>query len=178
MTTHASGSTCVFVSAGIPVSNDLIGYAALSWTALGEVTQLSELLTTHRQIPVFNMMTNKEYVVKGQEQPSIFNMVVGYDVYDVGQILMSAQRRVNGALTAFKLVDALGIITFFSASVLSEGARYGGASDTVLTPYALGLQAPRAGDTIVIDSRDYGGFELREDGFSELREDDTKELRE
>ena len=150
MTTHVSGLTCISVSAGVPATNDATGYAALTFTQIGELNSVGDLVTKHATSTFINFCTNKSSVVKGVVEPIMMSIVVGNDRDDAGQTLMTTARQSVTGKYAFKLLESNGDIQYFRAFVLSEGTQFKSVNDVVLTPYDLGLVAPATGEIIIV----------------------------
>ena len=150
MTTHVSGLTCISVSAGVPATNDATGYAALTYTAVGEINSIGDLVTKHATTTFVNFCTNKSSVVKGVEEVIMFQMVVGNDRDDAGQTLMTTARQNLTGKYAFKMVESNGDIQYFRGFVLQEGTQFKSVNDVVMTPYEIGLVTAATGQTIIV----------------------------
>ena len=90
MTTRTSAGTTFKVSASTPATWDAAGYAALTYTTVGEITNFGEFdrvynLVTHN--PVSNRGTVKK---KGSFNEGQMALQLGLDTDDTGQILMKA----------------------------------------------------------------------------------------
>jgi len=82
-----SAGTTFKISAGTPATFDGTGYAALTYTAVGEITDLGEFgreyaLVTHQ--PVGSRGTRK---FKGSFNEGTITLSLGLDTDDAGQIL-------------------------------------------------------------------------------------------
>lgn len=90
MSTRTSAGSTLKISAATPATFDAAGYAALTFTAVGEITNFGELgrvyaLVTHN--PVGNRGTVKK---KGSFNEGTMDLQLGLDTDDAGQILMKA----------------------------------------------------------------------------------------
>ena len=90
MTVRTSAGTTLKISAGTPATFDAAGYAALTFTNVGEVTDLGEFgrefaLVTHN--PIGSRGTVKK---KGSFNEGTMALKLGLDTDDAGQILTKA----------------------------------------------------------------------------------------
>ncbi len=90
MTVKSTAGSTFKISAGVPATFDAAGYAALSFTTVGEITNYGEFgrefaLITHN--PVATRGTQK---LKGSFNEGSINLQLGLDTDDAGQILMKA----------------------------------------------------------------------------------------
>ena len=150
MTTHVVGGTCLSVSAGIPATNDAAGYTALTWTQIGELSTIGDIVTKHATSTFINMCTNKSSVIKGVEDLINVMITVACDRGDAGQTLMTTARQSINGVYAFKVAESNGSFQYFRARVLSEGTQFKSVNDVVFTPYDLGLVAQPTGQTVII----------------------------
>jgi hypothetical protein len=87
MTVKTTAGTTIAISAGVPATFNSAGYAALSYTSIGEVTNFGEFgrvyqLVTHN--PVSSRGTQK---FKGSYNEGTMNLQLGLDTDDAGQVL-------------------------------------------------------------------------------------------
>jgi hypothetical protein len=90
MTVRTSAGSTFKLSAGVPATFNGAGYAALTYTAVGEITDFGEFgreynLTTHN--PVGNRSTQK---FKGSFNEGSLTLQLGLDNADAGQTLCQA----------------------------------------------------------------------------------------
>lgn len=117
MPVRTSATTTLAISAGIPATFNNAGYVALSYTAVGEVTNYGEFgreysLVTHN--PVASRGTQK---LKGSFNEGSIALQLGLDTDDAGQILM---KTANGSdnLYAFRITTANGDIYYFQGLIM------------------------------------------------------------
>ena len=89
MTVQTSAGSTLAISAGVPATQDATGYNALTYTLVGEVTDLGEFgkefnLVTH--IPLASRRVQK---FKGSYNNGTLAVTMGRDTTDAGQILMN-----------------------------------------------------------------------------------------
>lgn len=118
MTVRTSAGSTLQITASAPATFNAAGYAALVFSAIGEITDFGEFgreynLVTHN--PVGSRGTVK---LKGSFNEGQMNLQLGLDNDDAGQIL--AQTAVDDdANYSFKLTLQNGDIYYFQAQVMS-----------------------------------------------------------
>ena len=122
MTVRTTATTTLKISAGVPATFDAAGYAALSYTSVGEVTNYGEFgrefeLVTHN--PVASRGTQK---LKGAFNEGAIALQLGLDTDDAGQILMKAASN-SDSLYAFLITTANGDKYYFQG--LTMGFKVG-----------------------------------------------------
>lgn len=151
MAKYSGAGTCLSVSAAAPTTHDAAGFAALTWTQVGELESIGELKITHATVTFASLCTGKTSVTKGAEEAVTVPVVVALDRDDAGQTLMTTARKSLTALYSFKIAESNGDIVYFRAYVMSEVVTGGaGVNDIKKGGYDLGLNAPTSGDTAVV----------------------------
>lgn len=107
MTVKTTATTILRVSAGIPATFDAAGYAALTYTTVGEITSIPEFgrefqLTTHN--PIATRGTQK---YKGSFNEGSIALAMGLDTDDAGQVIMKAAA-LSDSLYAFLITTSVG----------------------------------------------------------------------
>ena len=117
MAIKTNAGSVISVSAGIPATFDETGYAALTWTVVGNVENVPgrgrEYVITNFN-PVTTRATQK---FKGSYDEQDATLTVAYDPDDGGMVILKAGLNLD-ANYAFKIVDQGGDVTeYFSAQV-------------------------------------------------------------
>ena len=115
---QTSAGTTIAISAVLPATDDAAGYAALTWAAIGEVTDLGEFgreyaTVTHN--PVASRRTIKR---KGSYNDGTMVLQLALDRDDAGQILVKTALA-SDANKAFRITYQDGSKDYFSAMVMS-----------------------------------------------------------
>jgi hypothetical protein len=148
---YSGSGTCLSVSAAAPATHDATGFAALTWTQVGELESIGEFTINHATVNFTNLCTGKTSVAKGAEEAVTVAVGVALDRDDAGQTLMTTARKSLTAVYSFKIQEANGDIVYFRAHVMSERITGGsGVNDTKMGGYSLGVKAPSTGDTAVV----------------------------
>jgi len=151
MATYSGAGTCLSVSAAAPATHDSAGFAALTWTQVGELETLGELTVNHATVSFTSLCSGKTTVSKGAEEAITVEVTVAMDRDDAGQALMTTARKSLTAVYSFKIEEANGDIIYFKALVLKERIAGGsGVNDTKMGGYTLGVKAPATGDTAIV----------------------------
>lgn len=90
MSIESVAGTTLHISAATPATFDDTGYAALTWTAVGEITDLGEFGRVYNVIkhnPIGSRGTGKR---KGSYDEGALNLKLALDTDDAGQILCKA----------------------------------------------------------------------------------------
>lgn len=150
MTVRTSAGTTLHVSASNPATYNVAGYEALSFTAVGEITDFGEFgreyaLVTHN--PVGNRGTVKK---KGSFNEGTMNMSLGLDTDDAGQIILKAASLSDNDYS-FKVTTQNGDIYYFQAQVMNFKVGVGSVDTITSATVALELTTNSAGVGIVED---------------------------
>jgi hypothetical protein len=148
MTVRTSAGTTLKVSSAAPATFNSTGYAALTFTAVGEITDLGEFgreyaLVTHN--PVGTRGTQK---FKGSFNEGTMNLSLGLDTDDAGQVLMKAASLADSAYS-FEVVTQNGDKYYFQAMVMSFKVGVGSVDSITTASCTLELTTSSGGVGIV-----------------------------
>ena len=148
---YTGSGTCVSVSASNPATHNAAGFAALTYTQLGELESLGEINIRHDSASFANLCTGKTTIIKGAEQGIEFDITVAMDRDDAGQAIMTTARKGLNDKVAIKIVDNAGDTVYVLAYVMGERIAGGaGVNDVRMNVYSLGVIAPTNADTAVV----------------------------
>lgn len=150
MTVRTSAGTTLKVSASAPATFNVAGYSALTFTAVGEITDLGEFgrefaLVTHN--PVGTRGTQK---FKGSFNEGTMNLTLGLDTDDAGQVLMKAASLADSAYS-FEVTTQNGDTYYFQAMVMSFKVGIGSVDSITTATCTLELTTSAGGVGIVED---------------------------
>ena len=150
MTVRTSAGTILKVSASAPATFNTAGYSALTFTAVGEITDLGEFgrefaLVTHN--PVGTRGTQK---FKGSFNEGTMNLTLGLDTDDAGQVLMKAASLADSAYS-FEVTTQNGDTYYFQAMVMSFKVGIGSVDSITTATCTLELTTSAGGVGIVED---------------------------
>ena len=148
MTVRTSAGTIFKVSAASPATFDATGYGALTYTPVGEITDLGEFgreysLVTHQ--PVGSRGTQK---FKGSFNEGTMSLSLGLDTDDAGQIIMKAASLSDNNYS-FMVTTQSGDRYFFQAKVMSFKVGVGSVDSITTATSTLELTTNAAGIGIV-----------------------------
>lgn len=149
MTVATTAGTTIAVSASAPATYDSTGYAALSYTSVGEVTNLGEFgreyaLVTH--MPIGSRAVQK---FKGSYNEGQIAMQVGLDTDDAGQDLLYTAVT-SDSNYSFKVTAQNGDVYYFIAKVMTFKRNFGGVDDITSASITLEITSSSAGVGVVI----------------------------
>lgn len=148
MPVRTSAGTTIKLSAGTPASFNSAGYAALTWTTIGEVTDLGEFgreynLVTHN--PLGSRGTVKK---KGSFNEGSITMQLGLDTDDAGQILAKTASNSDSDYS-FEIATQNGDKYYFQAQVMSFKVGVGSIDQITAATIMLEITTNSAGVGIV-----------------------------
>lgn len=148
MAVRTSAGTTLKVSSAAPATFNTAGYTALTFTAVGEVTDLGEFgreyaLVTHN--PVGNRSTQK---FKASFNEGTINLSLGLDTDDAGQILMKAGLVSDNAYS-FEVATQNGDKYYFAAMITSWKVGVGSVDSITTASCTLELTTSSGGVGIV-----------------------------
>lgn len=148
MPVRTSAGTTIKLSAGTPATFNSAGYAALTWTTIGEVTDLGEFgreynLVTHN--PLGSRGTVKK---KGSFNEGSITMQLGLDTDDAGQILAKTASNSDSDYS-FEIATQNGDKYYFQAQVMSFKVGVGSLDQITAATIMLEITTNSAGVGIV-----------------------------
>lgn len=129
----AAGAT-IEISAGLPATYNAAGFAALTFSGIGEVTDIPEYsrvynLVTHN--PLADRRTVKR---KGSFNDGSLTVLMALDRDDAGQVILQTALNSDNSFS-FKITMQDGSIDYFTAQVLSYTTNIG-TVDNIVTAAA------------------------------------------
>lgn len=151
MSQYTGSGTCVSISSAAPATHDATGFAALTYTTLGELETVGEINARHESVNFVNLCSGKTSLIKGAEQGIEFDLGTAMDREDAGQALMTTARKSLTAKVSIRVVDSAGDTCYMQAYVMGERIAGGaGPNDVRMNVYNIGVVAPATGDTVVV----------------------------
>lgn len=150
MTVRTSAGSTLGISSANPATFNVAGYAALTFTSIGEITDFGEFgreynLVTHN--PVGDRGTVK---LKGSFNEGQMTLQLGLDTDDAGQLL--AKGAVNSDNNhSFELTTQNGDIYYFQAQVMSFKIGVGSVDQVTSATIMLEITTAAGGVGVVED---------------------------
>lgn len=150
MAIQSAAGASIGISASAPATYNVAGYEALTYTTIGEVTDLGEFgreynLITHN--PIDTRATKK---LKGSYNEGQISMTVGLDTADAGQTLCATAAS-SDSNYSFKVTLQNGAIYYFPAQVMSFKRSIGSVDNVVSATIALEITSSSGGVGVVAD---------------------------
>lgn len=147
MTASTAAGATLSISSSLPATENESGYGAVSYTPIGEVTDIPEFgkqyaLVTHN--PIATRKTNK---IKGSYNSGSVTLALARDPADDGQVVAQAALD-SDANYAFELEFGDGSIQYFQAKVMS----YTTGTGTVDSIVASSIQLEIDTDVVEVDA--------------------------
>lgn len=150
MTVRSSAGTSIGISATAPATFNVAGYSALSFTNIGEVTDLGEFGREYNLITHNPLATRGTVKLKGSFNEGSISLQLGLDTDDAGQILAKAAS-VSDNDYSFKVTTQNGDDYYFQAKVMSFKVGVGSVDSVTTATITLELTSSSAGVGVVED---------------------------
>ncbi len=152
MAVNTSAGTTIGISAATPATYDAAGFAALTFSIIGEITDLGEFgreyaLVTHS--PLGSRGTQKR---KGSFNAGSITLQMALDNDDAGQVLLKTAAN-SDDLYSFEVTEQDGTVDYFQASVMSFRKGIGGVDSITSATSTLEINTHSTGvDTIEVQA--------------------------
>lgn len=149
MTVQTSAGTTIAISAGNPATFDAAGFAALTFTAIGEVGSIDGDLGRIYELVTWNNLASRATVKKkGTYNSGSLTLQIGIDRDDAGQVLALAARD-SDANHSFKLTLQDGTVIYFQGVVMSFPLTPGGPNSITSGTISIEITADDSGNDFV-----------------------------
>lgn len=118
MTVRSSAGSTIAITAAAPATFNAAGYTALTFTEIGEVTDLGEFGREYNLITHNPLKTRSTVKLKGSYNEGSITLGLALDTKDAGQVLAKAASQ-SDANYYFKLTTQNGDVYYFPAQVMS-----------------------------------------------------------
>lgn len=150
MVARTSAGTVIAVSAGVPATFDNTGFAALTYTPIGEVTDLGEFGREYALVTHNPLATRSTVKKKGSYNSGSITVAMALDTDDAGQVIMRTAST-SDADFAFRVTLQNGDVYYFRGQVMSF--RIGvGSVDAITTASATVELTASAGGVDIIEA--------------------------
>lgn len=149
MTVYTTAGTTIAVSASTPATFDSAGYAALSYTTVGEVSDLGEFGREYNEVTFNPIGTRATRKYKGSFNEGTMTLQVGLDTDDAGQDLLYTASGSDSDYS-FKVTAQNGDVYYFQAKVMGFKRSFGGVDQITSATINLSITSSSAGVGVVI----------------------------
>jgi len=130
--------TVLGVSSALPSSEDSTGYAALTFTDIGEITDMGSYGKEYNEVTFNPIDDRKTYKFKGSYNQGSMTISLGRVTTDGGQTeLLTALD--SDADVAFEVAFQDGSIQYFSGKVMSYTTEIGGVDSILTASVTIGI---------------------------------------
>lgn len=147
---QTAAGTKVYISAAQPATYNAAGYNALTFTLVGEITDVGEFGREYEKVrhkPVGTRATRK---LKGSYDEGEMNLEMALDTDDAGQIIMKTASE-SDADYSIKVEAQNGDKYFMQAQVSTFKRQFGTVDDVVMANVSLDITTNSAGIGVVED---------------------------
>ena len=148
MTIGTVAGTIISVSAAAPATFDSTGYAALTWTTVGNVEDGGEHGREYAEVTFNPIDTRGTRKYKGSFNEGTKTLSVAYDSDDAGMIVLKAALASDNDYS-FKVLYPNADIDYFQAKVLTVKKATGGVDTMRMASINLSITTNTAGIGIV-----------------------------
>lgn len=149
MTVRTSAGTTISVSSATPATFNAAGYAALTWTPIGEVTDLGEFGRNYASVTHNPLGSRSTVKKKGSFNAGAITVAMGLDNDDAGQVILNAAA-LSDADYSFKVLLQNGDIYYFQGQVMSFVTGVGGVDQITTATAMIELTSTPAGVDIIL----------------------------
>ncbi len=130
MGTSTAAGTIVAISAGVPATQDVAGYGALTFTTIGGVEKLGTIGATYEKIE-FQPLNGVKEKHKGPADSGALGLSLAHDNSDAGQTILRTSAGSN-SLFAFKVTYPTSEIRYFQARTFGYPENVDGAGSLLM----------------------------------------------
>lgn len=128
MAVQSGAGAALAVSATLPATNDASGFGAVSFTNIGEVTNLGEFSRQYNLITYTALDERQIKKLKGSYDEGTIPVSLAYDPSDAGQAILEAARDSDNNYS-FRVTLQDGTFFYFQAKVTSYTVNVSGVDD-------------------------------------------------
>lgn len=150
MTVRSSAGTSIGITSSAPATFNVAGYSALTFTNIGEVTDLGEFGREYNLITHNPLGTRGTVKLKGSFNEGSISLQLGLDTDDAGQILAKTASQSDGDFS-FKVTTQNGDDYYFQAKVMSFKVGVGSVDSVTTATINLEITTSSTGVGVVED---------------------------
>ncbi len=148
MTVRSTAGTTLRISAAAPATYNAAGYAALTYTNIGEITDLGEFGREYAPIKHNPIDTRATVKLKGSFDEGQLALQLGLDTDDAGQILCKAALLSDNNYS-FEVTAQNGDKYYFPALVMSFKTNFGSVDSVTSASMNVELTSSKLGVGVV-----------------------------
>lgn len=136
MTAITAAGATLSISASLPGAETATGYGAITYTAIGEVTDIPEFGKTYNLVTHNPLATRKTHKLKGSYNTGSVSLALARDPDDAGQVIAQSALDDDDNYS-FELEFSDGSIQYFQAKVMSYTTGLGTVDSIVASTIVL-----------------------------------------
>lgn len=140
MAASTTAGTTFAVSASLPATYDSTGFAALTYTACGEITDIGEFGKEYQLVTHTPLATRKTEKFKGSYNNGSLALQMASDTNDAGQGLLVTALGSDNSYSV-KITHQNGDIDYFTGKVMSYRVAVGGADSIKAATVAIEIDS-------------------------------------
>lgn len=149
MTVMTTAGTTLGISAGVPATFDPAGFSALTYTDIGEITEIGGDIGRIYNVVNHNPISTRATIkMKGSFNSGSLQLTLAIDADDAGQTLAEAALN-SDAKYAFKMELQDGTVIYFQGLVTSFPINPGGVDTVTAGTLNVEITATKAGEDFV-----------------------------
>lgn len=149
MTAMPSAGTTLGISAGSPATFDEVGFEALTFTTIGEITDVGGDIGRVYNLVIHNpLATRSTNKYKGSYNSGSMTLTLALDADDAGQVLAAAALTSDSAYS-FKITRNDATVRYFRGMVMSFPENYGGVDAINTRTMTVEITADDSGNDFV-----------------------------
>ena len=139
MASMTAAGTSFYISATLPTTHDATGFAALTYTLVGEVTDGGSGMGRVYNEVTHSPLSNREVQIrKGSYRSGSLDLQMALDDDDAGQVMLN-QALISDNNYAFKVSYQNGAIRYFKAQTMSFAENIGTIDNIVTAAATLAI---------------------------------------
>lgn len=143
MTVQTSAGASLAVSVATPATEDQAGYEALSWTDVGEISDLGEFGPVYEVVTFNNIASRVTRKFKGTVNYGTQDVQLGADPTDAGQSILfeGADGTEIDTVHSFRVTLQDGTDYYFQSKIFSFATTVGAANNIVSASASLEIES-------------------------------------
>lgn len=143
MTVQTSAGATLAVVAAQPATEDQTGYEALTYTSVGEISDMGAFGATYELVTFNDIGTRKTRKFKGTVNYGSMQLTLGRDPSDAGQTVLidGADGAEIDTVHSFKVTLQDGSVQYFQGKIMSYETQVGAANNIVSANTAVELDS-------------------------------------
>jgi hypothetical protein len=141
MGSSTAAGSALAISAGVPATQDAAGYAALTYTEIGQIEKIGAIGSAFAKVE-FQPLKGAKQKHKGSVDYGSLAPSLAHDEADAGQTLLRTAAEAQTALYAFKVTYPDGAKRYFQGRVFGYPENTEGADSIIMATPTIEINTP------------------------------------